>query len=358
MKSIWIPLALCASLAPLPVASAAQHGQDSADKAIERAERELAEAQARLEELLSKSAPKITWEEVEAPSRVAPQPASPHGHHKPAEAGHAEVPHLAGKTHDNGTFWEYGSGGKASEEATVIIKHGKSVDGLEQIIFGGDGPSCESAECESAEGAGSLEIVIEGTPQVMQFDMDGLDIDMSKLQGIINARIGIEGAHEGNHQGFEELFAEQNGDGASIMLFGGNGKDFDMSELEGLIEMHLQGASPGGTFTIDSRDSDFHGKADAPHSRQFRLDEGGNWSESDSDGGGCGCDCGSCEEKDGGDSDDHRFGMREGGNSFGGGPRGGDAPQLFMKKMQGKMGGMPEGGPHGGDAPQLFMKKM
>lgn len=201
MKSIWIPLALCASFAQLPGASAAQRGHDSNDQAIERAERDLAEAQARLEILRNKvEAPEIVWDTVEATD-------SPKLRRRSTPEVITDTVHLDDKGHTKGKFWSYGSDEKTKVKSQGIVKRVTAGERPNGITVSLDGASCEGVECESG-GEGGQTFTRRGTHEVGFSDTEGL--------------IEIHMESEGGHHGFGGGESSQ-----SIMRFNVDGNDID-----------------------------------------------------------------------------------------------------------------------------------
>ncbi|MDG1500347.1 MAG: hypothetical protein P8R48_10290 [Planctomycetota bacterium] len=169
MKSIWIPLALCASIAPMPTAFAAQNGQTDKPANIEQAKRDLADAQANLKALLEEQKnKKVEWTTI-------------------FEAD-AEVTQELETSPQRGLFWSYGT-----EEVPTVKSEAK----VERFVLSGE--DLPTGHRDKAEGGSRMGVLRQDVwidedghkgkaNPVMPHDFPGgEDFDFSDIEEIINA---------------------------------------------------------------------------------------------------------------------------------------------------------------------------
>ncbi|MFT6040680.1 MAG: hypothetical protein ACI9C2_000844 [Gammaproteobacteria bacterium] len=190
MKSIWIPLALCATLAPMSTAFAAQKVPTDGPTAIERAKLDLAEAQARLKVLLSEQQNmQVEWTTT-----------------------HTAAPEAAAKQDKDaskGKFWSYGT-----KEAPAS----KDEAELEHFLL---------AETGLVHGHGGKGITHKG-----------LSLDGSG-EPVANQSVWID--EDGVHSWTTTTVPHAQHEGAAGLPVVGHhsgASDFDFAEIEGMVNAH------------------------------------------------------------------------------------------------------------------------
>ena len=284
MKSIWIPLALCASIAQMPTASAAQQGHPDKPATIEQAKRDLADAQANLKALLKEQkAKKVEWTTIHEST--------------------PEVVEELKKAPSKGTFWSYSTDKAPTVEGEVKV---------ENFFLGGTGSP--TGHHDVSKGESGIHVQSKG----VWIDEDG------------NKGWTIPVLPQGQHEVVNGLHAMPHDfHGGEDFEFDFHGGDFDFSDIEKIMQAH------GGQGVMRVELHGDAGKAPSSFNRTFRLD-GGNWHETQ------GAKSGVSKQKQawitimGDDNAAHGQHLMMGGH--------GNAPQ-FMGTPHGSMKG--KGGPSG-----------